>query len=70
MHPSVRQAAQRKGGKWRRRKGFAANPDLARSAGSLGGKAKHANRNNSNPDKTQADTSPDQSLMEKVLRDS
>ena len=44
MHPLLAKEIQRKGGKARVKKGFGVNPDLARQAGSKGGKAKHANR--------------------------
>lgn len=40
----VHEAASRKGGKVRTKKGFAKNNELAKLAGSKGGKAKHENR--------------------------
>lgn len=43
MKPVVRKAVQRKGGSWRRRKGFAANPELAKEAGRKGGLKKAEN---------------------------
>ncbi len=43
MKPVVRKAVQRKGGSWRRRKGFAANQELAKEAGRKGGLKKAEN---------------------------
>lgn len=62
----VRKAAFRKGGKVRGKKGFAANPELAKSAGSKGGIAKRENRNKGIVPK-QEDSSGDTPFMEAVL---
>jgi general stress protein YciG len=65
--PIVHEAASRKGGKIKVVKGFGKNPELARLAGSKGGKAKHANRSKEKPDKEEAYTGGERRLLEKLL---
>lgn len=69
MKPIVLEAASRKGGKWKIRKGFGTNHELAVEAGSRGGIAKRENRNKETVISEETDTSIDKGHLEKVLGD-
>lgn len=59
MKDVYHKAASRKGGKIKIKKGFGANPELARLAGAKGGKAKHENRSRADYSPKKADTGHD-----------
>lgn len=68
MHDVVHRAASAKGGRMRVKKGFATNKELAKIAGSKGGKAKHANRGREDR-KEEEDTRGNNGFLERVLGD-
>lgn len=66
MHPVIRRAAQRKGGRWKLKKGFGTNPELARKAGSKGGTNKKLNAEKGITTTKVADSAPD-SVIERII---
>ena len=66
----VRQAAGRKGGSVRKRKGLAAlPPEKVKEITSMGGKARHANRSSKGAKQTQGGGGGSPSVLEAVLGD-
>lgn len=67
MESVTHQAASRKGGRIKTKKGFAANPELAKEAGRLGGI--NASRNRENPKQRQEDSGTSTPVLEAILGD-